>query len=76
MPRGEKDLLPVFQVLFDELGGQGAVAANDGSAMVGRELSSHGADDVDFSTSGLEFEVKAGENEFPIQLAKPGKRRG
>jgi hypothetical protein len=26
-------------------------------------------------TSGLEYEVKAGPNEFPIRLAKPGKRR-
>jgi hypothetical protein len=27
-----------------------------------------------FSTSGLEFEVKSGPNEFPIQVSKPGKR--
>jgi hypothetical protein len=27
-----------------------------------------------FATSGLEFEVKSGPNEFPIRLAKPKKR--
>jgi len=28
-----------------------------------------------FSTSGLEYEVKAGPNEFPIQLSRPSRRR-
>jgi hypothetical protein len=28
----------------------------------------------DFSTSGLECEVKPGANEYPIQVARPGKR--
>jgi len=28
---------------------------------------------MDFSTSGLAFEVKAGSNDFPIQLARPRK---
>jgi hypothetical protein len=30
---------------------------------------------ADFSTSGLEFEVKAGANEFPIRLMRAGKGR-
>jgi hypothetical protein len=30
----------------------------------------------DFKTSGLEFEVKSGTNEFPIQLTRPRKGRG
>jgi hypothetical protein len=30
---------------------------------------------MDFSTSGLEFEVKAGPNEFPIRVTRPGKAR-
>jgi hypothetical protein len=29
----------------------------------------------DFNTSGLEFEVKAGPNEFPIEVTRPGKAR-
>jgi hypothetical protein len=29
---------------------------------------------MDFDTSGLTFEVKAGSNEYPIQLSRPGKR--
>jgi hypothetical protein len=28
-----------------------------------------------FNTSGLEYEVKAGSNEFPIQLSRPAARR-
>ena len=30
---------------------------------------------ADFKTSGLEFEVKPGTNEYPIQVSKPAKRR-
>jgi hypothetical protein len=30
---------------------------------------------TDFKTSGLEFEVKPGSNEFPIQVTRPGQGR-
>jgi hypothetical protein len=30
----------------------------------------------DFKTSGLEFEVKPGSNDFPIRVTRPGKPRG
>jgi hypothetical protein len=30
---------------------------------------------ADFNTSGLEFEVKSGDNDFPIQVSRPGKAR-
>jgi hypothetical protein len=30
---------------------------------------------ADFNTSGLEFEVTSGDNDFPIQVTRPGKGR-